>query len=76
MREFGYKQIIRGQSARWKNAHENAHRYIFLVYEQPHNTRLRDEFYNHNRTKFNLTAFVHDRHLAGPVAGNFFHLHD
>ncbi|GBM89915.1 OV-16 antigen [Araneus ventricosus] len=47
------------------------HRYIFLIYEQPNREMLNDDF-GTERAVFNLGEFVKDRHLKGPIAGNFF----
>ncbi|GFT63037.1 protein MOTHER of FT and TFL1 homolog 1 [Nephila pilipes] len=53
----------------------DAHRYIFLIYEQPTNKKLHETFDDEKRTKFKLNTFVQKRKLIGPVAGNFMYVH-
>ncbi|XP_055934686.1 protein D2-like [Argiope bruennichi] len=57
--------------------YSDAHRYTFVVYEQPEGKKLNDNFPNkpNKRTHFDLNKFIEDRNLQGPIAGNFFYLH-
>lgn len=54
-----------------------AHRYILWIFEQPDNFSVPEQYSGfgaQNRTGFNLTAFVADTGLDGPVAANYFYV--
>ncbi|GFU11810.1 OV-16 antigen [Trichonephila clavipes] len=52
----------------------DAHRYIFLIYEQPNDEELEENLDNDERTHFNIKTFVQNRKLIGPIAGNFMYV--
>ncbi|GFR06400.1 phosphatidylethanolamine-binding protein 1 [Trichonephila clavata] len=52
----------------------NAHRYIFLIYQQPKDEKLENNFDNNKRTHFQINTFVQNRNLIGPIAGNFMYV--
>ncbi|GFY68330.1 CEN-like protein 1 [Trichonephila inaurata madagascariensis] len=52
----------------------DAHRYIFLIYEQPNEEELKENLDNNERTHFNINTFVQNRNLIGPIAGNFMYV--
>ncbi|XP_055933080.1 protein D2-like [Argiope bruennichi] len=58
-------------------SYSDAHRYIFLAYEQPNGQRLNDSMPNESekRMNFDPMQFIKDRNLQGPMAGNFFYCH-
>ncbi|GFR00057.1 OV-16 antigen [Trichonephila clavata] len=52
----------------------DAHRYIFLVYQQPKSKKLRETFDDDKRAHFKIKTFVNKRNLIGPLAGNFMYV--
>ncbi|GFR00056.1 OV-16 antigen [Trichonephila clavata] len=51
-----------------------AHRYIFLIYQQPKDEKLKESFDDGKRTHFKINTFVKNRNLIGPIAGNFLYV--
>lgn len=49
------------------------HRYTFLVFEQskPVDIRHSNPFSTEARPRFNITEFIRDKSMSGPVCGNF-----
>ncbi|GFY56434.1 phosphatidylethanolamine-binding protein 1 [Trichonephila inaurata madagascariensis] len=54
--------------------HSDAHRYIFLVFEQPTSKKLRETFDDDKRANFKVNTFIKKRKLIGPLAGNFMYV--
>ncbi|GFY75888.1 OV-16 antigen [Trichonephila inaurata madagascariensis] len=52
----------------------SAHRYIFLVYQQPTSKKLQETMDDDLRAHFKVKTFVHKRNLIGPLAGNFMYV--
>lgn len=51
-----------------------AHRYIFLIYEQPTSKKLQESFDDKQKTKFKINEFVQKYNLSGPIAGYFMYV--
>ncbi|GFS59342.1 OV-16 antigen [Trichonephila inaurata madagascariensis] len=52
----------------------DAHRYIFLVYQQPTSKKLQETFDDDLRVNLKVKTFVNKRNLIGPLAGNFMYV--